>query len=77
MFKKSSPPLLFVFGKEQNLSIHSLFCKPFTAIWLDQNKKITKIVDGKPWRLNYSGRGKYLLEIPFKKLSTENRLTKR
>lgn len=64
MFRKSSPPLLFTFRKEKNLSIHSFFCRPFTAIWLDKNMKVTKIVDVKDWRLNLSGKGMYLLEIP-------------
>ncbi len=66
MFRKKSPPLLFVFNKEKKLSIHSLFCKPFTAIWLDENKKITKKVEITKWLPNISGRGKYTLEIPKK-----------
>jgi len=64
MFKKNSPPLLFAFSKEKTLSIHSFFCKPFTAIWLDQNFHATKIAKIKTSRFNISGRGKYLLEIP-------------
>ena len=63
MFKKNSQPLLFVFDKTKTLSIHSLFCKPFTAIWLDEKMHATKILDVKSWKLNISGRGKYLLEI--------------
>ena len=64
MFKKNSPPLLFIFDKNKILSIHSLFCKPFTAIWLDKKMRSTKVVDVKNWKLNISGNGKYLLEIP-------------
>lgn len=64
MFRKNSPPLLFVFKKGKNLSIHSLFCKPFKAIWLDDKMKITKFIEIKKWRTNFSGMGKYLLEIP-------------
>jgi uncharacterized membrane protein (UPF0127 family) len=64
ILKKKSPPLLFVFKKEKKLSIHSLFCKPFRAIWLDKNMKSTKIIDDKGWKFNLSGRGKYILEIP-------------
>jgi len=64
MFKKTSPPLLFVFSKEKKLSIHSLFCRPFKAIWLDKNMKVTKFIDVKDWRLSITGYGKYLLEIP-------------
>jgi len=64
MFRRRSPPLLFVFSKEKVLSIHSLFCRPFKAIWLDKKMLATKIVDVKKWKLNISGRGKYLLEVP-------------
>jgi len=64
MFKKNSPPLLFIFNKNKTLSIHSLFCKPFKAIWLDDKMHATKIIDVKNWKLNISGKGKYLLEIP-------------
>jgi len=65
MFKKNSPPLLFVFSKEKKrLSIHSFFCSPFTAIWLDKDKKVTKIKQVKSWIPKISGRGQYLLEIP-------------
>ena len=64
MFVKNSPPLLFVFNKNKILRIHSLFCKPFTAIWLDEKKNATKVVVVKKWKLDISGKGKFLLEIP-------------
>ncbi|MBT7101961.1 hypothetical protein HN935_00440 [archaeon] len=64
MFRSQSPPLLFVFNKNKTLAIHSLFCKPFRAIWLDDKMHATKIIDVKNWKLNLSGKGKYLLEIP-------------
>ena len=64
MFKKKSSPLLFIFNKEKKLTIHSLFCKPFTAIWLDKNKKATKVENVNDWKFYISGRGKYLLEVP-------------
>lgn len=66
MFKKNSPPLLFVFNKEKDLSIHSFFCKPFQAVWIDKNKKVTKTLEIKTGGFNFSGNGKYLLEIPLK-----------
>jgi uncharacterized membrane protein (UPF0127 family) len=66
MFKSSSPPLLFTFKKEKTLSIHSLFCKPFKAVWLDEKFQATKVLEVKTWKLNISGKGKYLLEIPIK-----------
>jgi uncharacterized membrane protein (UPF0127 family) len=64
MFRKNSFPLFFVFGNNKSLSIHSLFCKPFRAIWLDEKMRATRIVDVRTWKFNISGRGKYLLEIP-------------
>lgn len=69
LFRKKSPPLLFRWKKEKTFSIFSLFCRPFTAIWLDKNMKATKIVEVKTWRLNILGRGKYLLEIPINSFS--------
>lgn len=66
MFRKNSPPLLFLFNKNKTISIHSFFCRPFRAIWLDENMKSTKVIDVKNWRPNFSGRGRYLLEIPLK-----------
>jgi len=63
MFRKKSKPLLFVFDKEKRLSIHSLFCKPFTAIWLDEKMRATKVEKIRNWRMNIPGEGKYLLEI--------------
>jgi uncharacterized membrane protein (UPF0127 family) len=64
MFRKNSSPLLFTFNKNKTLSIHSFFCKPFRAVWLDDKFHSTRVVDVKTWKLNISGRGKYLLEIP-------------
>jgi len=63
MFKKNSQPLLFIFNKNKTLSIHSLFCKPFKAIWLDDKMHATKVSNINNWRLNISGKGKFLLEI--------------
>ena len=64
MFLKNSPPLLFVFNKKKTLQIHSFFCRPFRAIWLDEKMCTTKIIDVKKWKFNISGKGKFLLEIP-------------
>lgn len=64
MFRRQSPPLLFIFDKNKTLTIHSFFCKPFKAIWLDDKMHTTKIMNIKKWKLNISGKGKYLLEIP-------------
>jgi len=67
MFRKNSPPLLFPFNKNKNLTIHSFFCKPFKAVWLDGEKQITKEILINRWLPSISGRGKYLLEIPVQK----------
>ncbi|MFA4960153.1 MAG: hypothetical protein WC548_00650 [Candidatus Pacearchaeota archaeon] len=67
MFRKKNPPLFFVFNKNKKLSIHSFFCKPFRAIWLDDKMNVTKIIDIKTWEFNFSGKGRYLLEIPLGK----------
>lgn len=64
MFRQNSPPLLFVFSKNKRLSIHSWFCKPFTAIWLDDKMNSTEIIEINNWKTNVVGKGKYLLEIP-------------
>ncbi|MBT6690446.1 hypothetical protein HN903_02405 [archaeon] len=63
MFKKNSPPLFFTSKIKWN-PITSIFCKPFKAIWLDDKFHSTKVLDVKTWKLNISGRGRYLLEIP-------------
>jgi len=63
MFKRSSKPLLFVFDKEQPINIHSMFCKPFTAIWLDENKNVVKKEIVNYRRYNIKGYGKYLIEV--------------
>lgn len=64
MFRKKSLPLLFIFNKNKAISIHSLFCEPFKAVWLDEKMHVTKITDVKTWKLSISGKGKFLLEIP-------------
>lgn len=64
MFKRNSPSLFFTFSREKTLSIHSFFCKPFRAVWLDERMVATRFVDVNNWKFHISGRGKYLLEIP-------------
>jgi len=69
MFKKRNVnALLFEFKTPSCEAIHSLFCNPFLAIWLDENNKIvdTKFIDKlgvyKP-KKNFSK----LLEVPLNK----------
>lgn len=65
MFRKNSKPLLFIFKKKNNSSIHSFFCIPFIGIWFDGDK-IVDIKYVRPWRINVSSKNKFdkLLEIP-------------
>jgi uncharacterized membrane protein (UPF0127 family) len=64
MFRLSSPPLLFTLRKRKRFLISSIFCWPFRAIWLDENKRVLKTVDVNTWKWKIPGEGKYLLEIP-------------
>lgn len=64
LFRKSSPSLLWDLGREKRFSIFSLFCYPFEAIWLDENREVIKKIVVDKWRFRISGRGRYLLEIP-------------
>jgi uncharacterized membrane protein (UPF0127 family) len=64
MFSFSREPLLFIFKKEKNISIHTFFCfLPLEVKWLDKNERITKKAVMKPFSIQ-SGYGKYVLEIP-------------
>ena len=65
MFKKNSPPLLFIFKKPTRQPIHSFFCNPFLAIWFNNNQIIdVKLI--KKWKLSIRPKQKFnkLLEIP-------------
>jgi len=74
MFKKNPAPHLFIFSKEKNLAIHSFFCVPFVAIWLDKDKKAVAVEKIYPFNPHISHRGMYLLEIQEKRfLQLNNR----
>ncbi len=77
MFRKNSPPLLFIFSKERDLTIHSFFCKPFIAIWLDGKMRVNKKLEIKKWMPHISGYGKYLLEVPLDEKISSSRVTKK
>ncbi len=69
--KNQLKPLLFEFEKPTKQGIHSIFCKPFKAVWLNNGKVIDeKIV--KHFSLYIKPKGKFtqLIEIP---LDTLNR----
>ncbi|MFA4946178.1 MAG: hypothetical protein WC607_01400 [Candidatus Micrarchaeia archaeon] len=63
----SSPqfkPLLFDFGARPN-AIHSFFCPPFTAVWLDNRKRVLRVDRVAPWRIWVScPNARYLIEAP-------------
>lgn len=65
MFKKNSPPLLFIFKKPVKTSMHSFFCKPFIAIWLLRNKIVDiKLVNPNKFSIKSKEKFNRLLEIP-------------
>ncbi|MBD3252774.1 hypothetical protein GF386_03525 [Candidatus Pacearchaeota archaeon] len=64
MFKKNSPCLLFVFRKK-GPAIHSFFCKPFIAIWFNDNEIVhVRLIEG--WKFSIKPKKEFnkLLEIP-------------
>jgi uncharacterized membrane protein (UPF0127 family) len=65
IFKKKSPPLLFVFKKPTKMRIHSFFCKPFIAIWFNGDKIIDlKVVRKSKFSIRPKERFDKLLEVP-------------
>tara|TARA_Y100000310_G_C20466536_1_gene707921 strand:+ start:223 stop:525 length:303 start_codon:yes stop_codon:yes gene_type:complete len=65
MFQTKPRNLLFIFKRPTRQPIHSLFCKPFRAVWLRKGKIIDdKIV--KPFSLSVRPKEKFtqLVEIP-------------
>ena len=65
MFRKKSKPLLFRFKKPTRQRIHSYFCKPFTAIWME-NGKVIEEREIKPFTFSIRPRESFteLVEIP-------------
>ena len=58
MFKTKSKPLLFVYKKPVNQSIHSFFCRPFVAIWFNKREVVDfKFVDN--WRIAIKPKNKF------------------
>jgi len=70
MFKKSIPDnyaLVFVLAKSRVVSIHMLFVRfPIDVLFLDENKRIVKTAQLRPWtgRASSTERVKYIIEIP-------------
>ncbi len=65
MFKKNSKPLLFYFSKLKRYRIHSFFCKPFVAIWFNNDRIIDiKLVEPRVFSIQPKHKFDKLLEIP-------------
>ncbi len=64
--KKLTRPLVFPFSHEQIISIHSLFCVPFDAVFLDKNKKVVEIYTNvKPFSfITTKRKARFLVEMP-------------
>lgn len=75
MFKRrNSPALLFEFGKETRISIHSFFVFfPFLAIWLDNENNITEKRIIKPFYPSIKPKKEFkkLIEIPLTSIPKE------
>jgi uncharacterized membrane protein (UPF0127 family) len=71
MFKteQNAQPVLLVFPDTQLISIHSFFCVPFKAVFLDDKFHAVKVKNVSPWTFLVSAKARYLLEIP--KTSTD------
>lgn len=65
MFRKESKSLLFVFGSKNRRAIHSFFCKPFYAIWFDDNEIVDeRLVENWKFIVRPKKGFNKLLEIP-------------
>lgn len=65
MFRKNPKPLFFVFKKPTQQAIHSFFCRPFKAVWMNDGEIVEeKIV--KPYRFSVKPKKEFthLAEIP-------------
>jgi len=66
MFKRNFKPVLFKFEKKQNICIHSFFCPPFIAIFLNEKKKVIQIKKIDPFSIFTSKPANYLIEVPIR-----------
>ncbi len=68
MFARRVEPILFDFGVSDTSrnAIHSLFCVPFDAVFLDENRRIVYCRTVPPWKFFvYSPRpARFLIELP-------------
>ena len=75
--KDKAKALLFVFKKPTKLAIHSFFCMPFLAVWLDDKNRIIEKQFVRPFRLYIRPKKPFykLLEIPINKEYNKKILT--
>lgn len=66
MFKVKPCIIYWNFKKPVTTNIHSMFCRKFFAIWLDDKNNIIKIKLVKPFQFNIKPEKEYsrLIEIP-------------
>lgn len=65
--RENAEPLLFDFGKQTRISIHSWFVfYPFLAVWTDKNNKTQEIRRIYSWNLSIKPKKSFvkLIEIP-------------
>jgi uncharacterized membrane protein (UPF0127 family) len=69
MIFKNKALLLFNSNKKRKTKIHSFFCKPFLAIYTNDENKIQEIKKINSWKLSISPKNKFnkLIEIPTNK----------
>lgn len=67
--KEKANALLFEFNQDMNLSITSMFCPPFLAIWLNEHNKIVEYKIVSPNKFSISPQKPYrkLIEVPINK----------
>ena len=65
MFRPKPIPLLFIFNKEQIVSLHTFFVmKPIDIAFVDGKAKVSRIIRSlRPWKF-CSGNARYIIEMP-------------
>lgn len=63
--KIKNKAMIFIFEKEQSISIHMLFVfYPIDVLWLDKKKKIVELKTMQPFTVHYpKGNAKYVVEL--------------
>ena len=71
--REKAPAMIFNFDKEVDLKIHSFFCCPFIAVWLDSKNKVLEIKKIIPWVSSVKPKKSFktLIEIPLNRNYSE------